>query len=67
MDDESIRELCAEYGLRAESVRRTDEILIIVPQSLDELPDQVTLGRLVEALRATSEQRYITLAIDEVE
>lgn len=67
MDDESIHRLCAEYDLNVESVRRTDEILIIVPRSLDELPDQVALGRLVEALRATTDQRYITLAIDEVE
>lgn len=62
---EQIREICEERGLKVAEIRQTDEVLVVVPASLDALPAPEVLADLAQQLREASSCRYVTLAIDE--
>lgn len=61
----TIRQLCEECGLRVAEIRQADEVLVVVPASLDTLPSSAVLEDLAQQLREATSCRYVTLAIDE--
>ena len=64
MNEETIEQTCEAAGLDVAEIDRRDEVLVIVPASLDDLPTADELQELVGRLREQSELRYVTLAID---
>lgn len=66
MNEEKIRILCAEKGLTVAEIQQMDNILVVVPESLDHLPDFDALAGLSEQICAHSDYKFVTLGIDQV-
>ncbi len=67
MNEQQIRQACEASGLSIAGIQEAGEVLVVVPTSLDELPDAAGLDALGLELRELSGKRYVTLAIDEVD
>lgn len=67
MNEAKIRQICEAGGLSVAELRRADDILVVVPDSLDHLPDADALEQLADALRAESSARYVTLGLEEAD
>jgi hypothetical protein len=66
MSEEEIRRLCEAEGLLVSQIQQMDQILVLMPRSLDALPDVDALAGLSERICAQSDYRYVTLGIDGV-
>ncbi len=60
---ENIRSLCAEAGFPLAEIRDDGKMLILVPQSIESLPDAETLQQLADHIRA-DEYRHIAFSVD---
>ncbi|MFW6057386.1 MAG: hypothetical protein ACOC9W_00880 [Persicimonas sp.] len=67
MNERQIRQVCEDSGLSVARLEEAGEVLVVVPHSLDELPDAAGLDALGLELRELSGKRYVTLAIDGVD
>lgn len=65
MTASEIQQLCRSGGLPISAVRRRGDILVVVPESLEQLPGADQLARLADRLREQASCRYVTFAIDE--
>lgn len=65
MTDDDIRATCARFELAVGAIRRQGDVLVLVPEALDQLPEPDRLRQLARALTERGEARYVTLAIDE--
>lgn len=61
---ETIRDVCVAHGLELSTAYRRGVLLILVPRSLDEVPDSGVLRQIAEAL-AQDNVRYVALSLDE--
>lgn len=66
MNEEEIRRLCAAEGLKVAEIQQMDAILVVVPQSLENLPAFDALAGLSEHICANSDYKFVTLGIDGV-
>ena len=64
MNEEKISQICEACGLSVAELRAEGEILVVVPESLEDLPDADALGELADELRAESAFRYVTLGVE---
>lgn len=48
-------------------VRRSGDVLVLVPAALDELPEPDVLSELAAQLREQMDVRYVTLGVDAAE
>lgn len=66
MNEVEIRRLCADAGLKVAEIQQMDAILVVVPTSLEQLPDFDTLAGLSAHICANSDYKFVTLGIDGV-
>jgi|GEM_PF-6282853 len=66
MNEEEIRRICADAGLKVAEIQQMDTILVVVPQSLHNLPDFDALAGLSAHICANSDYKFVTLGIDGV-
>jgi len=66
MNEEEIRSRCAAAGLKVAEIQQMDAILVVVPESLEDLPDFDTLAGISEHICAHSDYKFVTLGIDGV-
>lgn len=60
---EPLRALCARHGLDLRDAHLRDDVLVLVPDDLDALPDAAAIGALTEALSQRPSVRYVTLQL----
>lgn len=60
---QNIRSLCAEAGFPLAEIRDDGKMLILVPESLETLPDAETLRHLADRIREF-EYRHIAFSVD---
>ena len=60
---EKIAQWCAEAGFPVADVRLEGDVLVLVPEKLETLPDVHVLQRLAEQIR-TSGYRYVAFAVE---
>ena len=65
-NQQEIQNLCEASGLAVSQLRVADDVLVVTPASLDELPEADALAELSVKLREASSCRYVTLAVDEL-
>lgn len=64
MTDQELLEHCAEAGLALDGVSWRDELLVLRPQSYDQLPSPAELARLGEELKRRTSARWVSIDID---
>ena len=64
MNDEEIQKRCHRHGLMVEDIRRNEEVLVLVPTSLDMLPPAARLQELADELRGMDGIEHVTLAVE---
>ncbi len=65
MNSQTVKRICDASGVRVAEIRQRDDVLIVVPACLEELPGADALAGLAEQLREATSFRYVTLAVDE--
>ncbi|MFB6249128.1 MAG: hypothetical protein ABEL97_11215 [Salinibacter sp.] len=59
-----LRSVCSEHGLRIAEVRREDDVLVLVPDTLASLPPADVLQDLSNRLTALG-YRYVSISVDD--
>ena len=65
MDRDHIEKRCHHHGLLVRDIRRQDDVLVLVPESLDVIPPAARLQVLADELRADGDFKHVTLGLED--
>lgn len=65
MERDDIEKRCFRHGLMIRDIRREDDVLVLVPRSLDLMPPAARLQALAEELQEDGEFKHVALAVEE--
>lgn len=65
MDYEHIKKRCHHHGLLIRKAHIKDDVLVLVPESLDLMPPSLRLQALAEELEDSGEFKHVALAVED--